>query len=345
DPAGLLKVGPRSAGGEPGPACYGKGGVEATVTDANVVLGFLNPAHLAGGSLPLQAELAAEAISRRIAERLGLGLPEAAWGIRQVANASMAGALRAVTVERGLDPRDQALIAFGGSGPVHACELADMLAVRRILVPDLPGVFTAVGMLTSDVERHFVRAFPAPLSALGGAEAGSVLDALSAEALAALAAEGYGAAEATVGFEADLRFSGQDSELSCAFDAADRSDAALASLAGRFLADYERVYQYRAEEPIEMVNLRAVGSGRRARRLEFDRVTVESAGAGGAVRRLVHFSRGEAPLDTRVIERATLGEGEGQGPMIVESYDSTVVVPPGWSARSDRLGNIRLDRR
>ena len=116
---------------------------------------------------------------------------------------------------------------------------------------DLPSVFTAVGMLVSDVERHFVRAFPAPLSALGGAEAGRVLDALSAEALAALAAEGYGAAEATVGFEADLRFSGQDSELSCAFDAADRSDTALAALAGRFLADYERVYQYRAEEPIE----------------------------------------------------------------------------------------------
>jgi N-methylhydantoinase A len=345
DPAGLLKVGPRSAGGEPGPACYGKGGVEATVTDANVVLGFLNPTHLAGGSLPLHAELAAEAIGRRIAEQLGLGLHEAAWGIRQVANASMARALRAVTVERGLDPRDQALIAFGGSGPVHACELADMLGVRRLLVPDLPGVFTAVGMLTSDVERHFVRAFPAPLSALGGAEAGSVLDTLSAEALAALAAEGYGAAEATVGFEADLRFSGQDSELSCAFDSADRSEAALAALAGRFLADYERVYQYRAEEPIEMVNLRAVGSGRRARRLEFDRVTVESAGAGRAARRPVQFSRGEAPLDTPVIERAALGGGEGQGPMIVESYDSTVVVPPGWSARCDRLGNIRLDRR
>ena len=151
--------------------------------------------------------------------------------------------------------------------------------------------------------------------------------------------------EAIVGFEADLRFSGQDSELSCAFDAADRSEPALAALAGRFLADYERVYQYRAEEPIEMVNLRAVGSGRRARRLEFDRVTVESVGTGRAARRPVHFSRGEAPLDTPVIERAALGEGERQGPMIVESYDSTVVVPPGWSARSDRLGNIRLDRR
>jgi N-methylhydantoinase A len=231
DAAGLLKVGPRSAGGEPGPACYGKGGVEATATDATVVLGFLNPAHLAGGSLPLQAGLAAEAIGRRIADRLGLGLHAAAWGIRQVANANMARALRAVTVERGLDPRDHALIAFGGSGPVHACELADMLAVRRILVPDLPGVFTAVGMLTSDVERHFVRAFPAPLEALGGAAARGVLAELRAEAEEALAAEGYGAADAVVGFEVDLRFAGQDSELSRPFDAADRSAPALAAIA------------------------------------------------------------------------------------------------------------------
>src|SRR5262249_3189156 len=131
---------------------------------------------------------------------------------------------------------------------------------------------------------------------------------------------------------------------SCGFDAADRSDVALAALAGRFLADYERVYQYRAEEPIEMVNLRVVGSGRRPRRLEFDRVTLQSVDAGRAARRPVQFRRGAAPLDAPVIGRAALGEGM-QGPVIVESYDSTVVVPPGWSAQSDRLGNIRLDRR
>ena len=344
DAAGLLKVGPRSAGGEPGPACYGKGGEEATVTDANVVLGFLNPAHLAGGSLPLRADLAAAAIGRRIADPLGLSLQAAAWGIRQVANASMARALRAVTVERGLDPRDHGLIAFGGSGPVHACELADMLSVRQILVPDLPGVFTAVGMLASDVERHFVRAFPAPVAALGGHDAGQVLDELVAEALAALAAEGYGAADAVIGCEVDLRFAGQDSELSRPFAAADRSAAALADIAAGFLAEYQRIYQYRAEEPIEMVNLRVVGSGRRARRLEFDRVTVQSAAPRPGGRRPVHFGRDQEPLDTPGVERAALGQGERQGPLIVESYDSTLVVPPGWRACADRLGNIRLDR-
>src|SRR5262249_11413583 len=164
-----------------------------------------------------------------------------------------------------------------------------------------PGVFTAVGMLASDVERHFVRAVPAPLAALGGADAGRVLEELRDEALQALAAEGYGAAETVLGFEADLRFSGQDSELSCAFDAAAGSDAALAALAERFLRDYERVYQYRADEPVELVNLRVVGRGRRPRRLEFDRVTVESAGAHPAGRRAVQFSRGAPPLDTPVI--------------------------------------------
>jgi N-methylhydantoinase A len=344
DEAGLLKVGPQSAGGDPGPACYGRGGAAATVTDANLVLGYLNPAWLAGGSLPLEIGRAHAAIEGQIARPLGLSPEESAFGIRQVANASMARALRAVTVERGLDPRDFRLVAFGGSGPVHACELAEMLAIRRVVIPDLPGVFTAVGMLASDVERHFVRAFPAPLAALGEPPARAALAALRAEALAALAAEGYGAGEAGLDFAADLRFAGQDSELSRPLDPGDLSPAAIAGIAEGFLADYARIYQYRAEEPVEIVNLRVLGRARPRHRLAFA-APVTSAARSASGTRAVQFGRGGGRTATPVIERAAaVAAAPAAGPLIVESYDSTVVVPPGWKLSADALGNLLLDR-
>ncbi|MFO1061388.1 MAG: hydantoinase/oxoprolinase family protein [Dongiaceae bacterium] len=344
DAAGLLKVGPQSAGGDPGPACYGRGGDKATVTDANLLLGYLNPGYLAGGSLPLEIGRARAAIADQIARPLGLSPEEAAYGIRQVANASMARALRAVTVERGVDPRDFRLVAFGGSGPVHACELADMLSIRQVVIPDLPGVFTAVGMLASEVERHFVRAFPAPLDALAAPAARETLEALRAEALAALAAEGYGASEVALDFAADLRFAGQDSELARPLDPADLSPAALAAIADGFLADYARIYQYRADEPLEIVNLRVVGRARPRQALAFAApLTAARHAAGGT--RPVQFGRGGETVATPVVERAAaLAAGRTAGPLIVESYDSTVVVPPGWTLAADPLGNLLLDR-
>ena len=163
DAGGLLTVGPRSAGAEPGPACYGLGGDRPTVTDANLVLGYLNPTALAGGALALDPALAERAIADDLARPLGLPILEAAFGVRAVVNANMARAIRAVTVERGLDPRDFALLAFGGGGPAHAADLAGMLGIRRVILPAFPGVFTAFGLLAGDVQLEFVRALATPL--------------------------------------------------------------------------------------------------------------------------------------------------------------------------------------
>jgi N-methylhydantoinase A len=211
--AACSRVGPESAGAAPGPACYGIGGTRPTVTDANVALGFLNPAYLAGGELKIDATQGEAAIAEHVARPLGLSVREAAHGIREVANASMARAIRSVTIERGRDPRDFTLVAFGGSGPVHAVDLARALEIPRVLVPVAPGVFTAVGMLASDVEHHFVRAHAAPLARLEVERANRAVDAMAEEARATLDTEGYAEAQIHLDFGCDLRYAGQASEL------------------------------------------------------------------------------------------------------------------------------------
>jgi N-methylhydantoinase A len=348
DAGGLLRVGPQSAGAHPGPACYGIGGTQPTITDANVVLGYLNPEHLAGGELALRADLARAAVERHIAGPLGLSLIEAAHGIRDVANASMARAIRAVTIERGRDPRGFTLVAFGGSGPVHACDVAAALDVRRVLIPVSPGVFTAVGMLASDVEHHFVRAAGGLLADGAALErARARLEAISDEALATLAAEGYPRERVRIEAQVDLRYAGQASELVIPV-AGGRLDAAgVAALGEAFNCEYAATYGYASDEPLELVNVRVVATGRREQRLDFRNVTVRGAAAPAARRRPVHFERGAKPVDTPVIARATLGAGPTPGPLIVEEYDSTIVVRPGATVQRDAFGNllVSLDAR
>jgi N-methylhydantoinase A len=341
DEGGLLRVGPASAGALPGPACYGLGGVRPTVTDANVVLGFLNPAHLAGGELRLHPDRAREAIKRHVAAPLGLDVVEAAHGIREVANASMARAIRSVTIERGRDPRDFTLLAFGGSGPVHACDLAVALDIRNVLVPVSPGVFTAVGMLATDVEHHFVRAVGGPLVALDLRRAIARQDEMAREALATLAAEGYGAGETRLVFLADLRYEGQGSELTIAVPGSRLGQEGLGALRDAFDREYAATYGYATDEELELVNLRVLATGVRPHRLDFRAVHVAGAGedAPPAVRP-VAFSRGAAARDTPVVRRASVPVAGMAGPAIIESYDSTVVVPPRARVRPDALGNL-----
>jgi N-methylhydantoinase A len=334
DEAGLLHVGPRSAGGEPGPAAYGQGGTEPTVADANIVLGFLDPNGLVGGGLALRPDLARAAIERRVAVPLGLTVEAAAMGIRQLANASMVRAIRAVTVERGVDPRDFTLIAFGGSGPVHACDLAEALGVTRVLVPPMPGVFTAVGMLAADVELPFVAAFTGLLDVLAGDAARARLAALADEARTALAAEGFTGDAALIEPAVDLRYEGQDSELTLALD------ADPATLEARFRADYDRLFAYASDEPLEVVNLRVTARGRRAARSDPRGGEVPRA-AEAAGERAVAFDPA-APVITRVIDRSGLPAAFG-GPLIIASYDSTVVIPPGWRGTVDKAGSILLE--
>jgi N-methylhydantoinase A len=343
DEGGLLRVGPRSAGARPGPACYGAGSLRPTITDANVVLGYLNPEHLAGGELKLRAELAREAIAREVATPLGLSLVDAARGIRDVANASMARAIRAVTIERGRDPRDFTLVAFGGSGPAHACEVAAALDVRRVLVPVAPGVFTAVGMLASDVEHHFVRAAGGLLEdGAALARARARLDEISGEARATLAAEGYSGTRARIEAQADLRYAGQASELVIPLPGNRLEATRLADLRAAFDREYTATYGHATGEPLELVNVRVVATGRREHRLDFRDLTLAPGPAAAARRRPVHFERGAPPADTPVVGRATLPLEPTPGPLVVEEYDATVVVPAGATVRRDRFGNLLI---
>src|SRR5262245_10431744 len=323
DTGGLLRVGPRSAGARPGPACYGIGGAEPTITDANVVLGYLDPERLAGGELKIQAALAREAIERQVAAPLGLSVEEAARGIREVANASMARAIRAVTIERGRDPRDFTLVAFGGSGPVHACDVAAALDVRRVLVPVAPGVFTAVGMLASDVEHHFVRATGGLLEDAGArARAQAHLEQLSREALAILAAEGYGPAQVGRQQLADLRYAGKGSELVVAIPDGGLQEHAQDALRQAFAREYAATYGHASDEPLELVNVRVVATGVREHRLDFRNVTVVGGAAGASRHRAVHARRGAPALDTPVIGRTAIAATPTGGPLVIEEYDA-----------------------
>jgi len=336
DDGGLLRVGPESAGADPGPACYGQGGRRPTVTDANVVLGFLNPSYLAGGELPLRADLAVDAIRTHVAEPLGLSVREAAHGIREIANASMARAIRSVTIERGRDPRDFTLVAFGGSGPVHAVDVARALDIRRVLVPVSPGVFTAVGMLASDVEHHFVRAAGGLLAGRPLGPVNARLDEMVADALATLAREGYSREQVRLQAQADLRYAGQSSELVLPLAAPRLAPEDLPALTEAFAREYARTYGLATGEALELVNVRLVATGVRPHRLDFRSLRVAAGAAPGSTApRKIAFDRRGPAVETPVLAREALPAAGMAGPLIVEGYDSTVVVPPGARIRRD----------
>jgi N-methylhydantoinase A len=346
DAGGLISVGPRSAGAVPGPACYGGGGTLPTVTDANLVLGFL-PDRLAGGSVTLDRAAAFTAIEREVARPLRLTVEAAAFGIRAVVNAGMARAIRAVTVERGVDPRDFTLLAFGGSGPNHACDLARMLDIHRVLFPPAPGVFTALGMLSGAIEHFFIRSFPGALDALDAPALLTATEAMAAEARDELAAEGLDPAAARFDFGIDLRFAGQDSELRIAFDPS-RLDTERRAFGPRFLAQYRETYGYASQGRIEAVNLRLTASAEHGEIAGDSSPQTRPPEATRAPEpvgtRPIRFARDEDPMVTPVYLRDGLA-GALAGPCAIESADTTIILPPGAAAECDPGGNIlvRLD--
>jgi N-methylhydantoinase A len=325
DDGGALRVGPRSAGADPGPAAYGRGGTEPTVTDANLVLGYLADGATLGGEVVLDAGLARAALER-LGEQIGLDAVGAAAGVVGVANAGMTKALRVISVERGLDPRGFALVAFGGAGPMHACALAEELDVGTILVPKAGGVLSALGLAISDVRRDYMRPLHAPL-----AEATSLADAF---AELERAAEGdLDAPE--LARRADLRYPGQAFELTVA--GRDREE-----LAAAFHEAHERRYGFRLEgAPVELVAVRVVA------RQPVDRpelVDPPAAEAPAPGRREAAFN-GER-MGVPVLRRADLGAGsEVAGPAVVEFPETTCVVRPGWRGRVDDHGTLVLERR
>jgi len=339
DAGGLLHVGPESAGAVPGPACYGFGNREPTVTDANFLLGYLDPKGLLGGTLKIDRALAEAAILRAVAERLGIDAVHAAHGIRRLANASMARAIRAVTIERGRDPRELAMMAFGGNGPVHAAEVARELAISRIIVPARSGVFSAVGMLAADVEHPIVRPVLKLAASLASADFVELIAALEDEGARALAADGFERRQMSFELAADLRYQGQSSELSIGF----ATGAAPTALAEDFGATHHTVFGYRTAEPVELVALRCIARGLRAGRYEFTRVKPSAGTAKPRSRRPASFSADAGFIETPVFAWADLGTSPVAGPAIIEAYDTTVVVPPKSAIRADAFGSLVIE--
>ena len=341
DAGGSLAVGPESAGA--GPICYGQGGEVPTVTDANVVLGFVNPDYLVGGELALDAGAAAEAIRSQIAEPLGVSVDEAAFGIHRVANAAMTRALRAVSSERGRDPRRFALMAFGGNGPVHAVTLARSLDIGTILVPPTAGVFSALGLLFPATEHHYVRTFKREIQDLLPADVLAAYGALEAAGRRELESEGYG--EDRIEFErfADLRYRGENTELTVPVgDGDDIVDAAVSA----FGDEHERTYGYQSDdEVVVLVNLRLIARGLSDEKRVPEALRVTTQAGGGVVRRprSVYFGPRYGRLEAAVVDRAEITEAGLDGPLIVEEYDSTTVVPPDCRIRLDAWQVLRLD--
>jgi N-methylhydantoinase A len=332
DEGGALRVGPRSAGAEPGPAAYGRGGEQATVTDASLVLGRLPAGARLGGEVTLDGK-AAEAAVARVASSAGIGVEDAALGILRVANAEMAGALRVMSVERGIDPRDLGLVAFGGAGPMHACALAEELGMKAVLVPRASGVLSALGLALSELRRDGVAPFRAPLADVEDAELERRFRALEAATAAGL--DG-----ARVERRADLRYRAQGFELTVA--AGD-----LEALAQRFHATHEERYGYRMEHvAVELVSIRAAAI------VAADPPALEPVGPRGealrkqepdrylrAPRRQVNLGGGWA--DVPVLRDAASVEG----PAIVELPEATCVVHEGWAGSVDDAGMLVLERR
>lgn len=321
DDAGSLRVGPVSAGADPGPACYGKS-ERATVTDANVVLGRLNPKHLAGGAFPIDGLRSRVAIGV-LAEQLQLSVEATAEGIVRLVDSEMAKVLRIVTVERGLDPREFSIVAFGGNGPLHACSLADELEIRRIVVPRHPGVFSAQGLLVADVQATFVRPLLVDLSTVTREELDTLFDELASSGRAALTAQG--AAPETVQFRRsfDARYRGQSFEIEIA-DAPD-----MAQLRARFDRSHAQRYGYAVEgEAVELVNARLNAFSPTP---AAGRFSVEAS-------RALEAGEREAWIEDRMVavpvfERDALVQGESvRGPALIEQYDSVTYVSRDWTA-------------
>ena len=327
DAGGALRVGPQSAGSEPGPACYGRGGEQPTVTDANLVLGYISEETKLGGELGLDVEAAVDALSR-LADEAGLDSAlEAAQGVFRIANASMTRAIRSVTVERGHDPREFGLVAFGGAGPMHAAALADELNIGTVVVPHVGGVLSAYGLLDADETYDAVRTYQTPLSETTATELETVYEQLSAELPVDSAAS-----DVTVKRSADLRYRGQSFELEV--DAGRPVD--IESLRTAFETTHERVYGYTATEPVEVVNLRtAAAVPRSVPETDLETDTFEELGEHTAV-------FGGEEYTTPVYQRPMTPGTTLSGPAVLEQDESTTVVPPAWEATVLANGSLVL---
>ncbi|MEO6625782.1 MAG: hydantoinase/oxoprolinase family protein [Burkholderiaceae bacterium] len=341
DAGGSIKVGPRSAGAVPGPACYGLGGDEPTFTDAAVVLGYVNPQYLVGGKLRIDATLSRDAIQKKVATPLGLGLLEAAHGVYLIAVATMTRAVKAVSTYRGRDPRDFGLVAFGGNGPVVAVAIARELQMRRVLIPPVPGVFSAAGLLFSNVEHTQQRSVLRRTTELYAGQLVPAFAQLEAQVRDDMHKEHIADERISVKRLADLRYAGQAFELAIAVP----DDLSVATIEAAFHAEHTRTYGHSSElDPVDLINIRVVAAAApQGTEGLMDGLRGAAAPGGVKAARLAYFGTAWGTLDTPVIVRSDLAAGRRQGPLIVEEVDATCVIPPGCSAELDAHGNILVD--
>ena len=341
DPGGAPKVGPQSAGAIPGPVCYAKGGTQPTITDANVILGYINPTALLDGAMPIDAEAARRVMQDQVATPLSLSLLDAAFGVHQLANASMISAVKAVSTQRGRDPRKFTLFAFGGSGPVHAAGLARELEIGCIVVPRAPGFFSAFGLLAADLEHHAVRTFLRRTATLDLDELDHAFDALEQRCRADLGRDDLQPAQVQVERWLEMRYVGQAFELPVRAQAGGFEPSHIAQFEQDFHRLHERTYGHRTDNVMEIVNLRVVC------RVPTAETATPPPPTNGAVAvrssRPAYFGPEYGELETPVIRRESLTSEATSGPLIIEEYDATVVVPPGCNAARDELGNIVIE--
>jgi N-methylhydantoinase A len=342
DTAGRLHVGPHSAGAQPGPACYGQGGRAPTVTDANLVLGWLNADT---GAKRLQPHLAAQAIASDIATPLGMTLQQAAAGIYRIVNAAMAGATRLVSVEKGFDPRDFTLLAFGGAGPVHAVAIAEELDIPWVLVPPYPGITSAVGLVLADVVHNFVQTLATELSRLRPRALQDAFAVLLGRAAQTLEADGVPPERRVYDRSLDLKYLGQGYTLSIPLSAPQVDETTLTTLLEHFHAHHDSLYGFRADdEPVELVNIRLRAIGR------LSKVAQTPQALGIRDPHAAHCGERQAWAETQqrmqpyqIYERQRLHAGHVlSGPAIVEQADATTVIPPDWFGTVDSLSNLIL---
>jgi N-methylhydantoinase A len=344
DPTTGLKVGPRSAGASPGPVCYGMGGTEPTFTDAMVALGYLNPVAIAGGRVKLDAARARKVLHEQVASPMGMSLEAAAHGIYTVAAATMTRAVKAVTTYRGRDPREFTLVAFGGNGPIAAAAVAAALSMKRVLVPPAPGVFSAVGLLLAEVEHEFTNTVLVPAADLEDAAFKEMFQQLERRAREEMRAEGHDLERLQLARIAEMRYAGQAYELGIPVRTDDTIDAVLAG----FHAEHQKTYGHRSDgDPVDLVSIRILAQiAPLDRSMNYERMAAAARAHGKTQTsgtRRAYFGKELGFVNTPVVDRLALGTDWTAGPLIVEEYDSTCIVPPRARARLDSLANIEIE--
>ena len=343
DKVGVMKVGPHSMGAVPGPACYETGGTEATVTDANVVLGYVNPVALAGGGVPMSSGRAHEIIADKVASRLGCDVREAAYGVFTIASVNMVRAVKAISTYRGRDPRDFALLAFGGNGGIFATALAEALQMRRVIIPPAAGVFSAIGLLASDMELTVSNTYLRRARLAVAAEIAGRFERLAAEVRTRLAGRGAGL---RFTHSAMLRYAGQAFELPVEAPDTAVTQESVQTMSERFEVEHERVYGHRfsGDAETEFVSVAVTGTLTPADKPKLSAETIGGRHPGSAAaKRAAYFGATHGSLETPVIDRLALDSAARRGPLIIEEYEGTSLVPPDWSARLDRHANLIVE--